>query len=230
LLQPEPVSPAEWSAVTAKQLLLRNGIVMRETAIAENVPGGYSGVYPALRTMEEGGIVRRGMFVAGLGAAQFAMPAAVDLLRRLRNETATADTVHLAASDPANPYGSVLPWPAAGGARASGASVVLVNGRLAAFLRRRNPAIRVFLPEDEPERTQTARELANKLATVALARQSRRHGLLIGEINDHPAREHFLAHFLQDAGFVDTAAGFHMRRVITPIPERHDDEDREESA
>jgi ATP-dependent Lhr-like helicase len=230
LLQQQPVSPAEWSAATAKQLLLRNGIVMRETALAENIAGGYSGVYPALRTMEEGGLVRRGMFVAGLGAAQFAMPAAVDLLRRLRNETGTADTVHLAASDPANPYGSVLPWPAAGGARASGASVVLVNGRLAAFLRRRNSAVRVFLPEDEPERTQTARELANKLAAVALARQSRRHGLLIGEINDHAAREHFLARFLQDAGFVDTAAGFHMRRVVTPIPERDDDEDREESA
>jgi ATP-dependent Lhr-like helicase len=63
-----------------------------------------------------------------------------------------------------------------------------------------------------------------------MARQSRRHGLLIGEINDHPAREHFLARFLQDAGFVDTAAGFHMRRAVTPIPERVDDEDREESA
>ncbi len=233
LLQQQPVAPAAWSAATAKQLLLRNGIVMRETAIAENIPGGYSGVYPALRTMEESGLVRRGMFVAGLGAAQFAMPAAVDLLRRLRNETGPADTVHLAAADPANPYGSLLPWPAAGGARASGASVVLVNGHLAAFLRRRNPSLRVFLPEDEPERTQIARELANKLAEVALARQSRRHGLLIGEIDDHPAREHFLAHFLQDVGFVDTAAGFHMRRVITPIPERHDvqgDEDREESA
>ena len=185
---------------------------MRETALAENVAGGYSGVYPALRTMEEGGLVRRGMFVAGMGAAQFAMPAAVDLLRRLRNDSGKADTVYLAASDPANPYGSLLPW-ISGGARASGASVVLVNGRLAAFLRRRNPSIRVFLPDDEPERSQTARELAEKLADVALARQNRRQGLLIGEINDHPAREHFLAHALQEAGFVDTAAGFHMRRT-----------------
>ena len=101
-------------------------------------------------------------------------------------------------------------------ARVSGASVVLVNGRLAAFLRRRNPALRVFLPEDEPDRSQVSRALAMKLAEVAVRRQSRRSGLLIGDINGEPAREHFLGRFLQDAGFVETALGFQMRR-ITPI-------------
>jgi ATP-dependent Lhr-like helicase len=105
---------------------------------------------------------------------------------------------------------------------------------LAAFLRRRNPSIRVFLPADEPERTQTARELAIKLAGVAIARQGRRHGLLIGEIDDQPAREHFLAQHLREAGFVDTSAGFQMRRVITPLPipdhAEVDDEDDVESA
>ena len=50
------------------------------------------------------------MFVAGMGAAQFAMPAAVDLLRSLRRPDERADAVHLAASDPANPYGGLLPW------------------------------------------------------------------------------------------------------------------------
>jgi ATP-dependent Lhr-like helicase len=198
---------------------VRNGIVCRETAIAENIPGGYPSIYPALRTMEEGGMVRRGMFVAGLGAAQFAMPTAVDLLRSLRNDGGRIDTVHLAASDPANPYGSLLPWPKPHSmSRTSGASVILVNGRLAAFFRRRNPSFRIFVPDDEPERTQLARELARQLADVALIRQTRHNGLLIGEINDQPAREHFIAPLLQDAGFVDTAAGFHMRRTITPIP------------
>ena len=85
----------------------------------------------------------------------------------------------------------------------------------------------MFLPEDEPERTQTARELAKKLADVAVARQSRRHGLLVGEINDQPAREHLLAASLKDAGFVDTAAGFQMRRVITAIPSAHPEDDPE---
>jgi ATP-dependent Lhr-like helicase len=101
-------------------------------------------------------------------------------------------------------------------ARVSGASVVIVDGRLAAFLRRRNPALRVFLPDEEPDRSRYARELAKKLAEVALKRQSRRAGLLIGEINGHPASEHFLASYLLDAGFVDTALGFQMRRTTAP--------------
>jgi ATP-dependent Lhr-like helicase len=78
-------------------------------------------------------------------------------------------------------------------ARTAGASVILINGQLAAFLRRRNPALRVFLPESEPERSLFARELAKKLADQAVRRLNLRQGLLIGEINNAPAREHFLA-------------------------------------
>jgi ATP-dependent Lhr-like helicase len=213
-----PLTGAEWSANVAQQLLARNGIVMRETALAENVPGGYPVLYPALKTMEENGWIRRGMFVAGLGAAQFAMTAAVDMLRSLRGEPERPEALHLAASDPANPYGSLLPWPGEnhGMARAAGASVVLVNGQLTAFLRRRNPSIRVILPENEPERTRTARELARKLADVAIRRQTRRSGLLIGEINESPAREHFLARFLEEAGFVQSPFGLQMRHISEP--------------
>src|SRR5262249_11309695 len=80
------ITATEWRANIAQQLLTRYGIVTRETAIAENIPGGYNTIYPALRTMEESGVIRRGMFVAGLGAAQFAMPSAVDMLRSLRSE------------------------------------------------------------------------------------------------------------------------------------------------
>lgn len=207
----------------AQQLLVRHGVVMRETAIAENIPRGYPSVYPALKTMEDSGWVRRGMFVTGLGAAQFAMTAAVDMLRSLRVDPVAPEAVFLAATDPANPYGTLLPWPREevngaetfphGMSRTSGAGVVLINGALTAFLRRRNPAMRVFLPESEPERSQLARELAKKLAQLAVRRQGRRSGLLIGEINDAPAREHFLARFLEEAGFVNTALGFQMRRV-----------------
>src|SRR5262249_21304156 len=177
--------------------------------------GGYNTLYPVLKTMEESGWIRRGMFAAGLGAAQFAMPAAVDLLRNLRNEPASPEVVALAATDPANPYGTILPWPRLdpsttpdsgdyhGMSRTGGASVVLINGQLAAFLRRRNPAIRVFLPESEPGLGRFANELAKKLAELAIRRQGRRTGLLIGEINDVPAREHFLSRFLEEAGFVN---------------------------
>ncbi|HUQ92545.1 MAG TPA: DEAD/DEAH box helicase [Bryobacteraceae bacterium] len=212
---------AEWTAAVSRQMLVRHGIVMRETAAAENVRGGYAAVYPALKTMEESGWARRGMFVAGLGAAQFATPAAVDLLRSLRHPADRPEAVHLAASDPANPYGSVLPWVEAGAghsmARAAGASVILVNGRLAAFLRRGNSAIRVMLPEEEPDRSQVARALAQKLAEVAVQRQTRRSGVLIETINDEPAGSHFLARFLEESGFVPSAAGFQMRRVAASV-------------
>jgi len=218
------LTPTQWSANISQQILQRHGIVMRETAIAENIPGGYNTIYPALKTMEDSGWVRRGMFVAGLGAAQFAMPAAVDMLRSLRVDPATPEVLHLAATDPANPYGTLIPWPKIESesdeplthhsmARTAGACVILINGQLAGFLRRRNPALRVFLPESEPERSLFARELAKKLAELAIRRLNLRQGLLIGEINNAPAREHFLASHLEDTRFVNTVLGYQMRRT-----------------
>jgi ATP-dependent Lhr-like helicase len=236
---PTPISATQWSANTAQQLLTRHGIVMRETAIAEDVPRGYNTIYPALKTMEENGWVRRGMFVAGMGAAQFAATSAVDMLRSLRTDPNSPEVVFLAASDPANPYGALLPWPRDesdvdkaprhGMSRTGGAGVVLINGAIAAFLRRRNPALRIFLPENEPEQSRFARELAKKLAELAVRWQGRRSGLLIGQINDAPAREHFLARFLEEAGFVNTVLGFQMRRVTPMVPSREVEEPNEEN-
>lgn len=212
-------TPTEWSAATAQQLLVRYGIVMRESAAADHIRGGYAAVYPALKMMEESGWVRRGMFVAGLGASQFATPSAVDLLRSLRHTPDEPETICLAATDPANPYGEIFPWLTGSQehsmARAAGASVILVNGQLSVFFRRGNPAIRVMLPDDEPEKSRFARAVAQKLAQVAIQRQSRRGGLLIETINDQPASEHFLAQFLLSSGFVSTAVGFQMRRLPT---------------
>jgi ATP-dependent Lhr-like helicase len=222
---PVPLSTTVWSANVARQLLARNAIVTRETALAEDIPGGYPVLYPAFKTMEENGSVRRGMFVSGLGAAQFAHTGAVDMLRGLRADAEHAEAVHLAACDPANPYGGLLPWPGQnhGMARVAGGSVVLVDGRLAAFIRRRNPAIRVILPEDEPERTRVAAALARTLAAVAIRRQTKRSGLLIGEIDDAPAREHFLARFLEEAGFAASPLGLQMRRAAAPPVEEEED-------
>jgi ATP-dependent Lhr-like helicase len=86
----------------------------------------------------------------------------------------------------------------------------------------------VFLPEDEPARSNTARALAKKLAEVAIRRQAWRSGLLIGEINGSPAREHFLAGFLEESGFVNTALGFQMRRVAA-VPIAADTEMEDEN-
>ena len=89
----------------------------REAVAAEGVDGGFSAVYPILRALEEAGRIRRGYFVDGLGAAQFALPGAIDRLRAVREpaERRPSDRVHLlAAADPANPYGAALAWPRRG--------------------------------------------------------------------------------------------------------------------
>ena len=78
-----------------------------------------------LAAAEESGRVRRGYFVESLGASQFATTGAVDRLRAqsrpLPDELESPDAERqdnapsalvLAASDPANPYGAALSWPA----------------------------------------------------------------------------------------------------------------------
>jgi ATP-dependent Lhr-like helicase len=125
----------------ALALLERHGILIRGAAAAERVPGGFGALYPVLRALEDGGQCRRGYFVEGLGAAQFALPGAVDRMRALADTARAAhgpadpwdigassvrdpwDTrasarrpegplmVVLAAADPANAYGAALPWP-----------------------------------------------------------------------------------------------------------------------
>ena len=103
-----------WSAAVTQQVLMRHGIVTRETMSAEGIAGGFSAVYPVLKAMEDAGRIRRGYFVAGLGAAQFAAPPAVEMLREVRQIPDTPRTVLLAATDPANPYGTIIKWPMTG--------------------------------------------------------------------------------------------------------------------
>jgi len=83
LLEPRP-SPTEAAHAMALQLVERHGVVTREAVLAEGVVGGYAAVYGVLKVLEERGQVRRGYFVSGLGAAQFALPGAVDRLRVVR--------------------------------------------------------------------------------------------------------------------------------------------------
>jgi ATP-dependent Lhr-like helicase len=231
----------------ALQLLNRYGILLREAAAAENIPGGFSAIYPVLKALEESGRIRRGYFVAGLGATQFALPAAVDLLRSLRNapliperETnARPEFVLLAATDPANPYGSTLKWPELPAeaedtetapralTRAAYAQVVLCAGRLVAWLRRGNPNLLVFLPAEEPDRSWLAEGLARFLSEEGRARlerdQSGSHhsGYLISTVNGLPVSAHpILARALEDAGFHRGPLGMHLRRPtrVPPAP------------
>ncbi|MCJ1712790.1 ATP-dependent helicase [Curtobacterium sp. VKM Ac-2922] len=108
------------AAATAEQLLERYGVVTRGAVQVEGVRGGFAGVYRVLARFEESGRARRGYFIEGLGAAQFATSPTIDRLRTYArdlddDERANPDRVRevltLAATDPANPYGASLPWP-----------------------------------------------------------------------------------------------------------------------
>jgi ATP-dependent helicase Lhr and Lhr-like helicase len=224
---PSSKSSTDRAAALAQTLLRRYGVLVREAAAAENVAGRFSAVYPVLKAMEESGRVRRGLFVAGLGATQFAEPAALELLRSLTQPPETPEVVELAATDPANPWGALLKWPESEAAltRTAGASVILVNGALSAYLRSGNPDLRVFLPEAEPGRAQASRALAGALRRRAecqhvLAAQDserglerdHRRGLLISTVNGQAASTTLLARFLEEAGFTLGALGYHLPR------------------
>ena len=156
---PGAVGLTERLHAMALALLDRHGVLVREAVIAEGTEGGFAGVYPVLRALEEAGRIRRGYFVAGLGAAQFALAGAIDRLRAVREPDPAARTVHLlAAADPAQPYGAALPWPRRDPtdrrpfARVAGAYVVLVDGLPVVCLERGGRSLATFPAADEPER------------------------------------------------------------------------------
>ncbi len=152
LLRPAPTA-TEAAHALAVQLLERHGVVTREAVLAEGAVGGFAGVYGVLKVLEERGQTRRGYFVSGLGAAQFTVPGAVDRLRAVRDEVdadlhpdSVPAPVVLAATDPAQPYGAALAWPATSGrpARSAGALVVLWQGRPLAWFDRRSHHLVTF--------------------------------------------------------------------------------------
>jgi ATP-dependent Lhr-like helicase len=157
---PASVTETERRAAVARSLLGRYGVVTVEGVKSELLAGGFASVYAVYRAMEESGTIRRGYFIAGHGATQFALPGADDRLRALREPSEAARTYILAATDPANPYGASLAWPAArrGGdaadpkeageagrpQRVAGALVVLSEGRLLGWLGRSGHTLITF--------------------------------------------------------------------------------------
>jgi ATP-dependent Lhr-like helicase len=199
----EPAPPrTEKAHARATQLLDRYGVITREAALAEGTPGGYAGVYPVLRAMEEGGRARRGYFVAGLGAAQFAVPGAVDRLRSAR-EPGDDATLVLAAADPAQPYGATLPWPDGPErpARRAGAFVVLSNGAPAAYLERGARSLSTFGLDPEVWVD----------AVASLVKDGRLRRIELSRIDGGPSGEHRSAERLRAAGFSDGYRGLTLR-------------------
>ncbi|MGX7679916.1 DNA glycosylase AlkZ-like family protein [Jatrophihabitans sp. DSM 45814] len=165
---PPPASGNTQNALVHTEVLLdRYGVLTRGSVAAEGVVGGFSAVYPVLRQAEETGRYRRGYFVEGLGGAQFAVPGAVDRLRNIASAEAArtvgdpGEAIVLAATDPANPYGAALSWPARQNqsedqgskrghqpARKAGAVVVLVDGLCVLYVERGGRTLLSFEDDD----------------------------------------------------------------------------------
>jgi ATP-dependent Lhr-like helicase len=210
--------PTLRAIATADTLLARYVLVLRGSVQAEGVPGGFSAVYPVLKASEESGRVRRGYFVEGLGAAQFALPGAVERLRAHSRPDESRDpepTLVLAATDPANPYGAALAWPAApapesGGrghqpARKAGALVVLVDGTCVLYVEKGGRSLLSFT--DDPAVLQPAAD------ALALAVHEQALGKLQVERADGLAvSQTALGAALEAAGFRATPRGLRLRR------------------
>ncbi|AKT37747.1 Lhr family helicase [Chondromyces crocatus] len=209
------VNETERRTALARVLLERHGVLTREAVQGEGITGGFSAVYDVLRAMEDAGKVRRGYFVAGLGAAQFALPGADDRLRACRDapEGSEAITRVLAATDPASPWGAAVSWPEAEASvrpqRAAGALVVLREGRLIAWVGRTERSLLTFLPDAEPARGETIRAIAQALA--ALVDEGRRRSVLLATVNGGPVSASPIAAALQAAGFSPMSQGYLKR-------------------
>jgi ATP-dependent Lhr-like helicase len=175
-------------------LLERYGIIARDIVLAEVSPGGFSGMYPALSSLEDIGRVRRGYFIDGFGGAQFGLPGAIDRLR----SAAESDLIVMAATDPANPFGSIIPWPEVDGrpTRTAGARVAAKAGSLLAWMDSSGRRVCVF--SDDIGRTADAvKELARVHGRVSLS-----------YIGSTPIHDHELANALLDLSFKSGYKGF----------------------
>jgi ATP-dependent Lhr-like helicase len=95
----------------ARQLLMRWGVVLRDLLVREVIAPPWRDLLPVLRRMEARGEIRGGRFVAGFSGEQFARPEAVDLLRSVRRDAEHGTITAVAAADPLNLTGIILPGP-----------------------------------------------------------------------------------------------------------------------
>ena len=197
----------------ALQMLERHGVVTREAVLAEGPVGGFASVYGVLKTMEERGQVRRGYFVSGLGAAQFALPGAVDRLRDVREAVDpdirpgdVPEPVVLAATDPAQPFGSTVAWPLTQGrpTRSAGAVVVLVDGEPLAWFDAGAHHLVTF------PHTRSRGEWTGALVT--LVKDGRRRSLEVRKVDgEAPQADDPVVTMLEAAGFARGYRGWVLR-------------------
>ncbi|WP_445155353.1 Lhr family ATP-dependent helicase [Arthrobacter sp. Hor0625] len=224
-----PLAAGRWSALpapeldatiharaTAELLLDRYGVVTRGSVMAENILGGFGLMYKVLARLEEAGRCRRGYFIEHLGAAQFAVPATVDRLRSYVEDAQVNKSepvaLALAATDPANPYGAALPWPAldveAGTGhrpgRKAGALVVLVDGALVLYVERGGKTLLAF--DDDAEVLAAA-----GAALVGVVTRGAVDKLIMEKVNGHGILDTPVAAALAQAGAYSTPKGLRIR-------------------
>ncbi|MFC5730225.1 MULTISPECIES: ATP-dependent helicase [Nocardioides] len=220
LLPAIDTDPTRRAHALAEQLLERHGVVTRGAVVSERVTGGFAAVYRVLSAFEESGRCRRGYFVEGLGAAQFGTAGAVDRLRTFVRTSQPGEqkptAIALAATDPANPYGSALPWPSAEReesdsaghrpGRKAGAIVVLVDGVLVLYVERGGRTLLTWT--DDPDLlTPAAEALSTAVRRGSLGQLTVEKAdgtALLG--SGSPLRE-----ALATAGFVATPRGLRIR-------------------
>ena len=200
----------------AESLLERHGVVTRGSVVSEGIRGGFALAYRVLSGFEESGRARRGYFVEGLGAAQFATSATVDRLRSFSVDPEAPPArraITLSATDPANPYGAALPWPKQDvpdderrghrPGRKAGALVVLVDGELVLFVERGGKSVLTF----------GAHDAALAAAAASLARVVRDHlgRLRVERIDGDFSVGTPLGLLLVEAGFSPTPQGLRLR-------------------
>jgi ATP-dependent Lhr-like helicase len=233
LLPEVETDPTRRAVSLAEVLLDRHGVVIRGAVVAERAPGGFAAVYRVLATFEETGRCRRGYFVEGLGAAQFALPGAVDRLRAVGAALERADedprasapesprtsapesprALVLSATDPANPFGAAVRWPSRGSGedaghkpgRKAGALVVLVDGRLVLYVERGGRTLLTWA--DDPHLLQPAVD-----ALSLAVREGQLGRLTVERADGAGVLDSPLGRALEEAGFHATPRGLRLRR------------------
>lgn len=231
-LAPSGQSSTVQAVALVESLLDRYGVVTRDIALAACVPGGLSVLYPVLRAMEEAGDLARGMFVEGMGPAQFAQRETVEALRafaRPADTSAPASLVALPADDPACLFGAGIPWPdvawdAAGEApaadsalaaarpsRREGALVVVADGAPVLWAAPRLKSLLAFSADEKLLEAAVAALVASVRA--ALKREgasAARRKIVVEHFNGRDVLATPAASWLQDAGLVRLPDGLRL--------------------
>lgn len=204
----DPPHPSEaW----ARLLLERYGVVSREVARADGCPLPWAHVAAALERMQATGLALQGFFVEGLSPDQFALPAALEELRRhhrpdrsaMPGASPSAGEVHvLSAHDPAMALGRILPPPPWWPARTGGALVAAVDGHPVLLVRPSSGGLwwdPAWFGETGPQGRQRVLDaLVNFLATLWPGRR-----LVLRRIQDAPVADRpEEAGWLAEAGFL----------------------------